>query len=68
MEEKKMPCPACPEDCRHHSDTCHVVCKTWKGWREEQKKPKPRMTLAEAYTMNVLKKKREQRRKQYGKG
>lgn len=51
MEDNKikMPCPACPEGCKHFSPTCRPVCKTWKTWQEEHKEPRPKITQADAY-------------------
>ena len=48
-EIMEMPCPACPEGCKHYSPTCRPICKIWKEWHEANKTPRPKITQADAY-------------------
>lgn len=49
MEERKLPCPACPADCGRLCDTCKVFCKIYKDYIKEHPAPRPKVTVNDAY-------------------
>ena len=49
VDENKKKCHDCPENCPRHSDTCHVFCKIYKGWKARM--PEKRSSLADDYCM-----------------
>lgn len=67
MEEQKiMPCPACPEDCPRHCETCKVFCRIYKDWQKEHPTPQPKVTVNDEYAQQ--KHKEAERRRRHGKG